>query len=219
MVIYKNMLYEYDFENEEVFYPESDDETELIMNEHDLRPTLTTRLVTYWRKLKRPVMKVCLHITVHLKFLTLLEPLFYFLYGSKLEESIFNTKIKTLVHTSLAPMRPYIDGNIKTMIVRWIDDYQATNHLDLEETKQFNHKLFLKSLHPFYITFALGVILICIAKKYTTISIRLIYLEHLLLMLFVGIYEYWFFITIVIKYRAVTDSQLDNFVYNELQTI
>lgn len=213
------MLYEYDFENEEVFFSESDDETELIMNEHDLRPTLTTSLITYWRKLKRPVMKVCLHITVHLKFLTLLEPLFYFLYGSKLEESIFNSKIKTLVQTSLAPIRPYIDDNIKSIITYWSNNYQQPTHLDLEETKQFNHKLFLKSLHPFYITFALSVILICIAKKYTTISIWLIYLEHLLLMLFVGIYEYWFFNIIIIKYRAVSDSQLDYIVYNELQTI
>ena len=219
MVIYKNMLYEYDFGPEEVFYPESDDETELIMSEQDLRPTLTTRLLTYWRKFKRPVMKVCLHITVHLKFLTLLEPLFYFLYGSKLEKSIFNSKMKTLVRTSLAPIRPYIDNNIKTMITHWLDNYKKPSHLDLEETKQFNHKLFLKSLHPFYITFALSVILICIAKKYTTISIRLIYLEHLLLMLFVGIYEYWFFTSVVIKYHAVSDDQLDYLVYNELQNI
>ena len=225
MLKFKNMLYEneFDIQHENVFYSSnSSDEEEPLFTIKDMRQSLFSRIKGYWNRFHRSVTKVCLHVTIHLQFLTLLEPLFYFLYGSKLEESIFRSKIKTFIRDSITPLQYYMTDNeqFKNYILRQLSKYNENylkNYNALHaETEKLNHELFLKSLHPFYMIIGLSLIIFILTKKYTSISIRLIYLEHLFLMMFVGLYEYWFFVKIVIKYRAATDSDMRYLIYKEV---
>ena len=86
---------DFDVEHENVFYSsDSSDQEEPFFTIKDMRQSLFSRVKGYWNKIYHSVTKVSLHVAVHLQFLTLLEPLFYFLYVSKLEESIFRSKIK-----------------------------------------------------------------------------------------------------------------------------
>ena len=168
------------------------------------------RFYSIWNKLKTPFIKVCLHINIHLKFLCLLEPLFYFLYASKLESYIFTAKLKNIITQLIKPIENFLISNKKLKVI--VDDltlkYKKEKDNSIELKNESNHKLFLTSLYPFYITLIVLLVLSFITKKYTSISIKLIYLEHFLLMVFVGIYEYWFFTQILINFKPISDSEI-----------
>jgi len=171
-----------------------------------------------WKKIKTPFIKVCLHINIHLKFLSLLEPLFYFLYASDLESYIFISKLKTIITQVIKPMQKFFISNKKLKVI--INDltlkYKKERNKSIVLKNESNHNLFLRSLYPFYITFIILLIICFLTKKYTTISIKLIYLEHFLLMVFVGIYEYWFFTQILINFKPISDSEILYLVFDIL---
>ena len=203
-----------ELDNMNQYYEEENEEDEnLIIDTIDEKQTI---FYSVWNKLKTPFLKVCLHINIHLKFLCLLEPLFYFLYASELESYIFIDKLNNIITQILKPIDNFLISNkkLKELVNDLTLKYKKEKDNSIKLKNESNHNLFLTSLYPFYITLIVLLILSCITKKYTSISIKLIYLEHFLLMVFVGLYEYWFFTKILINFKPVSDYEILYLVFD-----
>ena len=215
------MIDEFYIENDNVFYSDSEEEN-LIFEESELKISFFNRIKNVWSKIKTPLTKIALHINVHLNFLSLLEPTFYFLYASNLEKKILISKINDLFFMLINYVKVYITHNpdtknyIKKQVLIYKNKYDKESYLSKQEKNNFNKNLIIQSFIPFYITSVLLVGLILLAKKYTKINIKNIYLEHLILMFFIGIYEYWIFKNIIINYKAITDTEIKSRLLDEL---
>lgn len=217
------MFADFEIENDEVFYSESDEEKiDLIFQYDEFKKTWLQKFYSAWNYIKIPVTKITLHINIHLNFLSLLEPLFYFLYASELEKYILVEKLNDLFKTVIYFINSYIYKNptakdyIKNKILEYKQKYQKDVKNDIEEKNNYNHHLVIRSFIPFYITSVILVFLIVLTKKYMKINITNIYLEHLILMFFIGLYEYWIFKDIIMNYRTITDSEIKMLLIDKL---
>lgn len=216
-------MYNIDFENEEVFYTDSEDEEEnLIFKQSEIKKTWNQTFTSVWNYVKLPLTKITLHINIHLNFLSLLEPLFYFLYASELEKDILIGKLNDLFKTAIYYIDIYINKNpssknyIKSKLLEYKQKYEEEVKEDVTEKNNYNHSLVIKSFTPFFITSVTVIILMLLTKKYTKINITNIYLEHLILMFFIGLYEYWIFKDIIMNYKAITDPEIKMLLIDEL---
>lgn len=221
------MIDDFYIENDNVFYTDSENEEEnLIFEQADLKISFFNRIKNVWCKIKTPLTTLALHINIHINFLSLLEPSFYFVYASNLEKKILINKINDLFFMLFNYIEIYITKNpetknyIKNQVLFYKNKYDKESELVRQEKNNFNKTLIIQSFTPFYITSVLLTALIIVAKKYTKINIRYIYLEHIILMFFIGIYEYWFFKNIIINYKAITDTEIKSnlldILYNNL---
>ena len=170
--------------------------------------------------------QIIIHIGVHITLLSLFEPLFYFLYVTNIEKNLFFSQIKALINKFINNLDVDLINSILTnplfnyLIISnfgnetYVDNYfkeLKTNYDNsMNENNQNEHDLQVKSyfftILAFFSTTLYFIIHQCIFnEKYLFLKIML---EHSILVLFIGLYEYWFFNTIVLNYSPWTEDEI-----------
>ena len=176
------------------------------------------------------ISRVVIHVFVHITLLSLLEPLFYFLYVINIEKNLFFNQIKILINKIVTQMNSEaINTILSNPIVYYtitttfgnntsLDNYFSDLKNDYENSIDENNKLKNNLEHKAYMfslisgscTIVYFVFHQVIYKeKYLFLKIML---EHIILVLFIGFYEYWFFNNIILHYSPWTDAEITYYV-------
>ena len=164
------------------------------------------------------------HILMHISLLSLLEPLFFFKYASKIENEVFLNKLKSvIVNISNNIKRIEIDNtnflnflleyfNLDSLIkiVNYFNNLDKRSILSEKQKNDYNNKLEFKSFIPSIILSSITFFYVFFIKYFINIKTTNIIIEHIILIIFIGLYEYWFFENILLKYKPISDNEIDN---------
>ena len=159
-----------------------------------------------------------LHIFLHILLLSICETILFFSYISNIESEALMNKISQFLKMINNEILNYefvsfsYDINNNDLM-----DYENNLHNNYNEEdkdrKDNNNTLLNKScicsivIFCTFIIYYISLYTTSVIRKYK-ISIYKIIIEHLILMLFIGIFEYWFFNNIIMKYISITNGEL-----------
>ena len=170
--------------------------------------------------------RIIIHICIHISLLSLLEPFFYFLYVVKIERKLFFDQIKIFIEKFIDYLNanqvnellnnPAVYYSIVSILGddRYLDEKFVELKYDCDQSLDRNddQKIKLEKISFTFSGISFGVTILyfiihqCIFKeKYLFFKIML---EHILLIGFIGLYEYWFFNHIVLNYSPWTEEEI-----------
>tara|TARA_B100001063_G_scaffold32979_1_gene26296 strand:- start:2628 stop:3377 length:750 start_codon:yes stop_codon:yes gene_type:complete len=199
---------------------DKNESTELVKN------TETCRYLFDFKNISR----IIIHVFLHISLLSILEPLFYFLYVVTMEKDLFFNQLKVLINKIIENLdvtrineilsNPYIidiiidsqDDDV------YIDNYFNNLKIDYESSMDENNnnrqklerKAYTFSAISFLCTILYFIFHQCLYKeKYLFWKV---FMEHIILVLFIGFYEYWFFNNIILHYSPWTDEEITYYI-------
>lgn len=170
-------------------------------------------------------LKFVLHILIHITLLSLAEPLLYFDYIAIIEKRVFFDQLKKFVK-NIDPIFQSNNEEIRSalfysLMVEYfkyenVDNSNYLNELQLQAeydkivNEKNNDELERKSFELFYILlgctcFYYIMFQYLYRRKYFIFKILL---KHLGLILFIGLYEIWFFQNVIIKYQPWSQNEI-----------
>ena len=199
---------------------DKNESTELVKN------TETCRYLFDFKNISR----IIIHVFLHISLLSILEPLFYFLYVVKMEQDLFFNQLKILINTIVEDLNinvitsilsnSYITSTIIDIYGNniYVDEY--FNHLKIEyessidennnNRQKLERKAYTFSAISFLCTILYFIFHQCLYKeKYLFWKV---FMEHIILVLFIGLYEYWFFNNIILNYSPWTDAEITYYI-------
>jgi hypothetical protein len=207
----------------------SESEEPILETSRTVTNTTQTDIVIHKTTYTEYTLKFILHICIHITLLSLLEPILYFNYIVVIEKQVFFNQLKKF----LKNIEPIIKNNnqeirnadfYNPMIEffkyeqldnsKYFDDLEQQAQADQIIINDDNENLENISFRFFYILFACTC-LYYIAFQYLykrKYFIFKILLKHLGLILFIGVYEIWFFQNVVIKYVPWSESQITYYI-------
>ena len=173
--------------------------------------------------------KFGLHICFHILFLSLLEPLLFFNYVVIMENKILKTEFNNLItsfsntllsnHNTVRNDIYYkylIDAlvNKDIYIGEFIYNLQEQSTNSRMITNKLNNELEKKAFIFFYVILFITCMYYCIfqyiyRKKHL---LKKILLKHLGLIIFLFLYELWFFQNIILNYSLISQQELVNYL-------
>ena len=164
-----------------------------------------------------------LDIMIHTVILFTFLAAFFFFYISKIEQKAFEDEIANLIDDNLGPaiadnkdlLYPIVMP-IKPMLKQFQNSYIKPDRYITESNKliKFTAVFVILLLLCTILTIILTVKLDC-GK---TVNITHIILENIVVFIFVGIVEFWFFTNIAIKYIPTSPSLMVNTLIDSLKT-
>lgn len=174
----------------------------------------------YYKINKIVIINKLLSIILHVFIMVIFEIYFYFNFIIQIEKKLFLNKINDYIcqlnnnlldKTQKEFIKKIINSN-NFILKSLYDEYIKSNN----QQKKLLYKLLLKSCRIAGIIGIFLMIFICMGlydKK--KINWKWILVENLLMFLFLGIFEYFFFMTIIINYNPITDSEIKYYIVNE----
>lgn len=176
--------------------------------------------LTFLNKNKKEyfILTIIVHLMFHILLLSILESLFFFKYVSIIEKESFLLNLKN----SINEINKYnihnenIKTNISTVYYSLYNDDQLKKYfdkLDNSATKgetdriKNNKKLFHKSFNACYFIGSIFTVTLLIVKYFYKLRFRKLIVEHILFMLGILLYEYWFFISIILKFNPISSEE------------
>jgi hypothetical protein len=160
-----------------------------------------------------------LSISVHILIMIIFEIYFFFEYVVDIENETFINKIgDTFTHLETVKLNP-IELEIIQQILEnnhYIIENLYNEYIDSKKKQDIIlHHLFIKSCKitlPFgIICFILLLISIC---NFRYIKWKTIVVENIIMFLVLGLFEYYFFLNIILKYEPVTNEEIKYFMVN-----
>ncbi len=176
-------------------------------------------------KVLKYALKLILHALIHISMLSLLETLFFFLFAAPTEEDFFIDQLENVVVLKDLHENDVRNEEIYKLLFEAYDGYYIDNYyLRLKENAlkqgkindEINDDLFNKALFFVYISSGITVVYY-VLYQYIYRKKHFIYkilLEHLFLVVFIGLYELWFFINIVINYKFLSEEELVYYIFS-----
>ena len=166
--------------------------------------------------------EIFLHVFIHLSMLSFLETFFYFYYVTKIEKEAVLEQMKGLSSIDFLYFNndPFYDIIFQHFQGYYIDDtynnlYENAESQNNESIKQ-NNELFIKSI-VFSLVLTSSTILYYICYQLYFKERHFIYkvlFKHVVMIFFIGLYEYWLFLNIILKYRFLTKDELTYYIFS-----
>lgn len=173
---------------------------------------------------KKSILEILISVAIHTFIMAVFEIYFYFEYIVVIEKQLFMDKI----HTYTNEANQYITSSTRQEVIlllfpqentKWVlaslyKDYQKSLH----DQRQLLEILLIRSYKMLAV---ITTILVCllsagIYKYKEKIKWKHIMAENILMFLCLGIFEYMFFINIILHYTPVTDEEIKYTVVKEL---
>ncbi len=169
------------------------------------------------------IIRLFIHILLHLTLLSILESIFYFYYVLTMETELLYEELAKVLdidliypkigHLNEISAGDYIEhGELNDFFA----ELKEVSNEEKNERNDLKEKLQEKTYHFSIITCSVLVAVTSLYKyfyrrKYILMSIMF---EHMFLMICIGAYEYWFFNNIIIKYSPWAENMV---LYNFIQ--
>jgi hypothetical protein len=169
--------------------------------------------------------KFGLHICIHITFLSILEPILFFTYIIVIEKKRFFDQFKHFVE-NIDPLFSSKNEEIRSQLFydlaiqsfknenisadEYFADLRITAQQDKLLTEQRNSHLEHQAFLFFFILLSFTSVYYAIFQYYyrRKLFIVKILMKHIGLMVFIGIYEIWFFLTVILKYKPWSESEI-----------
>lgn len=177
-----------------------------------------------WVPLTVTVHTAALHGIFHLLLISLFETLFFWLFVSRQEDSALTGLVNTYTgraFATCATMTPLQRADLREWVSLFLNTSTVVTDAATaaEERQAFNSALLRNSwLYFGGLVTAFG--LLTSTAHLRRLPVRWTHLigENLALVTFLGLYEWMFFRTVALQYRAVTPAELDGMVVSEFLT-
>ena len=163
------------------------------------------------------------NIILHILLLSICEMILFFKYISKIENEALINKINSflkMLQQQIFDLNDnffnfYVNFNQRSLENINENLYNEFNNANSERNEN-NNELFdlsIKSTCGILIIFLtyLSILIFLYRNKN---KICTIFFEHVILMFFIGIYEFWFFTNIVMKYVSITNEEISYLAFN-----
>ena len=108
---------------------------------------------------------------------------------------------------------PYINNELNSNeSYQWYDQLKNKELESINEYNEFNDKLKIYAWHGTFILIGLFVLYISILFMFYKLSLKKLIVEHIILISLIGVYEYWFFINIILPYKIISVDELNYIV-------
>ena len=187
------------------------------------------------------VLTIIVHLIFHILLLSILESIFFFKYASVIEtQSYLNslrTTLKEIKNIDIENNLYYKDdyNKIKLNITQlYYDNYNDENLINYFEYlknesyngKQYrikrNEELYYNSFYACYVLGSVFLTFLFFVKYYFKLGFKKLFIEHIFFLLGIGLYEFWFFYNIVIKYILLSSEEtnyiINSCIYNYFNT-
>ena len=207
---------------------ESNCETNLITNKSYMNVAMGfCNRLRYWiNSINKPeLVNKLLSIILHIFIMIVFEIYFYFNYVVWIEKEEFLNQIQNyLAQLNLLTLNPAQREIVKLIIsnggsnTELFMDYLYTQYINsLEKQKKILYDLLVKAcVMGGYVGLTLLILFnvgIYYRKK---IKWNWIWIENLLMFLLLGVFEYFFFINIIMKYSPITDAEIKYYIASEI---
>lgn len=171
------------------------------------------------------ILRLFLHILIHISMLSILEIYFFFYYVAPKEEETFLIQMETLIslhdlHENDVRSQPFYQLFFEYYQGSYIDNWylqleETANEIE-DENNKLNNKLHDKAMTLFYINVGLTVTYYILFQYYYRKRhfIFKVLIEHLMLVMCIGLYEFWFFTNIILNYRFLEPEQLMYYLFS-----
>jgi hypothetical protein len=160
--------------------------------------------------------------SLHILFISSFESIFYFLYVSQSE----NAGILKVIDAYYQPLISNIGNwsNTSKLILLDILNYEL-NKTTIDKagsTALINRRIYNMSLMNLSIGYSIfflgifGIMCTTVYLKRVKIKWRKLFIEHLSFIVLLGLYEYFFYITIIYKYTTVSTDELNQYIVDGL---
>ena len=176
----------------------------------------------YFYKDKHIILGKLLSITLHIFIMIVFEIFFYFNYVTLIEKSEFLNKLKSYL-ANLNMLNLSLDQKI--IINQIINENFNENYGNLYNNykkslivqRQMLKKLLLKTcLMCGYVGLVLIILFIAGIFNRKKINWCWLVLENILMFIFLGIFEYYFFTNIISQYNPITNDELKYYLINSI---
>ena len=160
--------------------------------------------------------------SLHIFFISSFETLFYFLYVSASE----NAGIKSTIDAYYKPLVQSCNSwsNFSKGLILDIINYELNRtSIDIDGTaaaltrSKFNTGLLHLSIgYSAICLLVIGLTSLIICLKKIKVEWQKLLLEHLAFVIVLGLYEYFFYITIIYKYTTVSTAELNQYIVDGL---
>jgi hypothetical protein len=174
-------------------------------------------IITFLNNRLNTIIDSLLIITIHIFFISIFEPLFYLNYVVNLEYNFIMTKIieeSELVYNKYITYPPdtryFIDNTILDNKFKTLQDFKKRKDDVVSYKELQKDALYIQGIK--YSSIIFGFILILFGFKYirnNKINFCKIFLENIVMILFLFIYEYIFFNNFIMKYDTVDNAEIN----------
>ena len=204
--------------------PPSYSDSFFFMPDEGDSPPLVLPPVPLQKSLKIKIAKRAISFLFHILLISIFETLFFFLFISKSEDTGIQTTINGYVQGVVSQCSAWSKNEsavISDILALFLN---ASNVLSdasrAGETRRF-YNLMLQVQAWVYVLILMLIFTIT-ALMYSIrdvpIKWKSVILDNVCMILLLGLYEYFFFRTIIYRYQSLSDSELDGNIVRQLQT-
>lgn len=202
-----------------------------LNNEYVINQGLLDNKINKKKKIKlnnhyKVFLKFMLHILIHISLLSVLEPVFFFKYASEIESKIFINEMEKYISFNNNMVQDFITSLSKSdkmlyneLTILYNKDYTVINdylnnldHLQKEailNNYDGNMQLENKAYRFTIITSSITAFILLVLYYKVEINILYLILEHVVLIFFICLYEFWFFNNVIFKYQPLAIEQIN----------
>jgi hypothetical protein len=151
------------------------------------------------------------HLLLHISLLSLLETLFFFQYASNIEKDVLFSQLRKSINNIKFPeidLHKYTTEKVS----HFLTDLEFDSNDAIAERIRHNNRLFHNSLLSTYVLSALFIISLFFYKCVFQYKLKSLIAEHLIFIIGIGLFEWWFFLNIVIKYYAISSEEINYYL-------
>lgn len=156
-----------------------------------------------------------LSISIHLTIMIVFEIYFFFNFVVKIENKTFIEKINDTFNNLSPPELNVFERYFLKHVIMYDNNYLIHNLYkqyinSKKQQKLILHNLLVKSCKISIIFIVISFILTIISLfHYKKIQWKTIIIENIIMFLFLGLFEYFFFVNIILQYEPVTNEEID----------
>ena len=160
-----------------------------------------------------------LNVFLHILLLSICETILYFVYISRMENEVLLRKIINFLdnlNNFISESNIYLSYSFnQDELINYNNNLREDYDNAEEERKNYNSTLLNKCIYASCTIFIIFIFyFIGINLKLKKIKLKKILIEHIILIFFIGIFEYWFFNNIILKYVSISNEELTYITFN-----
>jgi len=176
------------------------------------------------KSLKIKIAKRAISFLFHILLISIFETLFFFLFISKSEDMGIQNTINGYVE-GVVSQCSWWSTNESAAITEFLalflnaSDILSAASRAGEKRRYYNFMLQVQAwVYVLILLLVFTIVALAYVIREVTIKWKSVVVDNVCMILLLGLYEYFFFRTIIYKYQSLSDSELDGNIVTQLQT-
>jgi hypothetical protein len=170
------------------------------------------------------IAKRCISFLFHILLISIFETMFFFLFISKSEDMGIQSTINGYVEGVIIQCSGWSANESRAVsdileLFLNASNILATASRDGERRRYYNIMLQAQAwIYVLIIMLVFTITALVYSIREVPIKWKSVVVDNICMILLLGLYEYFFFRTIIYRYQSLSDSELDGYIVTQLQT-